>query len=150
MDLEHSRADAPPAPISHRSDRRKNPRFGMNFAVLLRTIGDPWMSSQTVNLSTAGAAISTDRPFLLNTPVEYVLTFPPELTKASEPLLVRFFGMVLRCERGDETSGTFRIAVRSTAHRYLSHEEAAGFDAIAHNLPWQASSMEKAESIHEP
>ncbi len=116
----------------------------------MRTIGDPWMSSQTLNLSATGAAISTDRPFLLNTPVEYVLTFPPDLTKASQPLLVRFFGMVLRCEPGDEGNGTFRIAVRRTAHRYLSPEEAAGFDAIANSLSWSNPSTEKATPVNIP
>jgi hypothetical protein len=104
----------------------------MTFSVLLRTIGDPWMSSQTANLSATGAFIFTDRPFLLNTPIEYVLTFPPDLTKASQPLFVRFFGMVLRCERGE--GDQFGIAIRNTAHRYLTHEEAAGFERNAHQV----------------
>jgi hypothetical protein len=128
MQPDLSRLEAGLGPISRDGARRKNARFGMTFSVLLRTIGDPWMSSQTANLSATGAFIFTDRPFLLNTPIEYVLTFPPDLTKASQPLFVRFFGMVLRCERGE--GDQFGIAVRNTAHRYLTREEAAGFDAM--------------------
>ncbi|HEY4931171.1 MAG TPA: hypothetical protein VII23_06340, partial [Terriglobales bacterium] len=88
-----------------------------------------------------GAFFVTDRPFLLNTPMEYVLTFPPDLTKAPEPLRVRFFAMVLRCERVQESQDTFGIAVRNTAHRYLAHEEAVNFSVIEEQL---------AKAMHTP
>ena len=111
-------------------ERRKNPRFDMHFPVFLRALGDPWTVTETADVSAAGAFFVTDRPFLLNIPIEYVLTFPPDLTKAPQPLRVRFFGMVLRCERIRDNNVAFGIAVRNTAHRYLSREEAAGFDAM--------------------
>ena len=69
------------------------------FSAFVRALGDPWSFSETSDVSATGAFFVTERPFLLNTPVEYVLTFPPDLTKAAQPLRVRFFGMVLRCER---------------------------------------------------
>src|SRR5215471_3156758 len=83
---------------SYPGERRKNHRFGMHFPVLLRCLGEPWTTTETADVSAMGASFLTDRPFLLNAPVEYVLTFPPELTKASQRLRVRFFGTVLRCE----------------------------------------------------
>ena len=114
-------------------ERRKNPRFDMHFTANLRVVGDPWTRSETAEVSATGASFVADRPFLLNTPVEYVLTLPPELTKAQRFIRVRFYGSVLRCERITNGNGTFAIAVRNTAHRYLSPDEAAVFDAMDTN-----------------
>jgi hypothetical protein len=115
-------------------ERRKNPRFDMHFPVFLRALGDSWTLSQTADVSAAGAFFVTEKPFLLNTPIEYVLTFPPELTKAAQPLRVRFFGAVLRCERVPDGGGNFGVAVRNTAHRYLTREEASSFDTLEQKL----------------
>ena len=115
-------------------ERRKHQRFEMHFSVFLRGLREPWTVSETADVSTDGAFFVTDRPFLLNTPMEYVLTFPPDLTKAPEPLRVRFFATVLRCERVTESQDAFGIAVRNTAHRYLTPEEAANFSVIEEQL----------------
>jgi len=120
----HARAD----------ERRKNPRFEMRFSVFLRALGGPWTLSETAEVSATGASFVTNRPFLLNTPVEYVLNLPTELTKAQRPLWVRFFGSVLRCERIANGNGALAVAVRNTTHRYLSPDEAAVFDALAQKL----------------
>jgi len=115
-------------------ERRKHLRFDMHFPVFLRALGDSWTVSETADVSRTGAFFVTDRPFLLNTPIEYLLTFPPDLTKAPQPLRVRFFGMVLRCERVPDSSKAFGIAVRNTAHRYLTRDESASFDEVAQAL----------------
>jgi PilZ domain len=120
--------------VSPFGERRKHARFAMHFRIILRALGEPWTSSQTGDVSAAGVFFFSDRPFLLNAPIEYVLIFPQELTKAARPLLVRFFGMVLRCERAADGGGLYGIAVRNTAHRYLTGAEAAGFMAIQHTL----------------
>jgi hypothetical protein len=119
---------------SRSGERRKNTRFDMHFPVFLRVLGDPWTMTETGDVSASGAFFVTDRPFLLNTPIEYVLTFPQELTKAQRPLRVRFYGSVLRCERVTAGSGRFRVAVRNTAHRYLTADESLGFDALEQRL----------------
>ena len=119
------------------NERRKNTRFEMRFPVFLRALGDPWTLSETSDVSAAGAMFITDRPFLLNTPIEYVLTFPQELTKATHPIRVRFYGSVLRCERISGGDGAFSVAVRNTAHRYLVGDEAASFDAL--DQKWNAA-----------
>jgi PilZ domain len=127
----HSLADEELSELPLQSgERRKNRRFDMHFPVFLRALGDSWVASETADVSATGALFVIDRPFLLNTPIEYVLTFPPDLTKAPQPLRVRFFGKVLRCERVPDNSKAYGIAVRNTAHRYLSREESASFDAI--------------------
>ena len=93
------------------------------------------MVTETSEVSARGASFITDRPFLLNTPVEYVLTFPPDLTKANQPLHMRCYGSVLRCERIQHGEGiAFSVAVRNTAHHYLTPEESATSDAIADEL----------------
>jgi hypothetical protein len=120
-------------------ERRKNARFDMHFPVLLRALGESWVTTETADVSTTGAMFVTQRPFLLNAPVEYVLSFPPELTKASRTLLVRFFGAVLRCEHVPDGSGHYGVAVRNSGHRYLTREEAAGLDAIASKPPQPAT-----------
>jgi len=113
----------------------------MHFTAFFRALGDPWSATQTADVSAAGAFFITDRPFLLNTPVEYVLTFPPDLTKAAQPLRVRFFCMVLRCERSHEGTGMFGIAVRNTAHRYLTRDESANFEAMEQRLQPSSASL---------
>lgn len=125
-----------PSNLSFRSgERRKGPRFDMHVPVFLHGLGDPWTVSHTADVSAAGASFVTDRPFLLNTAIEYVLTFPPDLTKAAQPLRVRFFGMVLRCERAPEGQGAYRIAVHNTSHRYLTREEGASYDKLEQKVP---------------
>jgi hypothetical protein len=119
---------------SRSGERRKNPRFDMHFSVFLRVLGDPWTVTETADVSATGAFLITDRPFLLNTPIEYILTFPQELTKAHRPLRVRFFGSVLRCERLSGGTGEFGVAVRNTAHRYLTPDESLGFEALEQRL----------------
>jgi PilZ domain-containing protein len=115
---------------SRAGERRKNPRFDIHFRANLRVFGNPWTRSETTEISATGASFITNRPFLLSTPVEYVLTLPPELTKAARNIRVRFYASVLRCERVTSGEGTFAVAVRNTGHRYLSPEEAAVFDEL--------------------
>jgi PilZ domain len=126
-------------------ERRKSPRFDMHFSAFVRALGDPWSVSETTGVSAAGSSFVTDRPFLLNAPVEYVLTFPPDLTKAAQPLRVRFFGTVIRCERSAEGRGTFGIAVHNTAHRYLTQQEGADFEAMERRLQPNTNSTVSSE-----
>jgi len=126
------------------TERRKNTRFVMRFPVFVRALGDPWTLSETTDISVSGAMFITDRPFLLNTPIEYVLTFPPELTKATHSVRVRFYSSVLRCERIVGGNGVFSVAVRNTAHRYLTGEEASAFDAL--DEKWSAAARRAEHS----
>ena len=106
----------------------------MRFPVFLRALGDAWSFSQTADVSVTGAFIVADRPYLQNTPIEYVLTFPPDLTKALQPLRVRFYASVIRCERISGGEEAFGLAVRNMAHRYLTRDEAASFDTMEQDL----------------
>ena len=134
MQLNSQAKEEPSGLGSHPSERRKHPRFGMHVPVFLRGLGEAWMVSETGDVSAAGAFFVSDRRFPLNTPLEYVLTFPPDLTKAAEPLRVRVFGTVIRCARMPESQDSFGIAVLKTGHRYLSHAESSGFSAMDEQL----------------
>ncbi len=123
--------------------RRKHPRFDMRFSVFLRALGEPWTWTETGNLSASGAFFITARAFPVRTPVEYILTFPPELTKAPRYLRMRFFASVIRCERIPGGNGAFGVAVRNTAHRYLTGEEAAAFDTLDEELARPAGAVEE-------
>jgi|SRR5580700_1780816 hypothetical protein len=68
--------------------------------------------AETSNVSATGAFLVADRPLLVSAPVEYVLTFPPDLTKVPNLLRVRFFGKVLRCERIPVNNSAFGIGGR--------------------------------------
>lgn len=141
-----------PVPIglqARAGERRKHPRFDMRFSVFLRAFGDRWAFSETADVSAAGAFIVTERPYLLNTPVEYVLTFPPDLTRALKPLRVRFYASVMRCERIPGGNGAFGLAVRNTAHRYLTDAEAAPFDSLEQDLSSTDSGVTNPTD-HEP
>jgi hypothetical protein len=116
------------------TERRKNRRFPINVFVLLRGHGDTWTFGETTDVGTRGSSFVCDRPMLLNTLIEYVLTLPADLTKASPPLRVRFVGTVVRCERASGEGRAFGIAVCSSEHHYLRGEEALRFDAIEQSL----------------
>lgn len=88
----------------------------------------------TADVSATGVSFVGERPFLLGAPVEYVLTFPPDLTKAPRPLRMRCLGVVLRCHQTGDGKGAFGVAVRSTSHRYLTRDETDTFDAIEQDL----------------
>jgi hypothetical protein len=77
----------------------------------------------------------TERPSLLSAPVEFALSVLPELTKATQPLLVRLFGTVMRCERVPDGDELYGVAVRNSGHCYLSPAETAGFQAGASKPP---------------
>jgi PilZ domain len=125
---------------SQLGERRKNARFAMHFPVFVRALGEPWTRTETADISAAGAFFICDRQFLINATIEYVMIFPQELTKAARPLLVRFFGAVIRAEQVAKSGGLCGVAVRNTGHRYLTHEESVSFTAMQPALSSAASS----------
>ena len=127
------RSDSP----SRSHERRKSRRFNMRLSVLLRPKDDSWAVGETVDVSASGTLFVTNRPVLVGAAIEYVLTFPPNLTNTPQPLQVRFFGEVFRCERVPEHSEAFAVAVRNKGHhslKCLSSEQSASYLAIEQQL----------------
>ncbi len=97
-------------------------------------MGDGWVYAETVDISAAGAFFVTKRQFSPHALIEYVLTFPSELTKAPRNLRMRFSASVVRCERIPGESGAYGVAVRHNTHRYLTSEEVSYFDSLDKSL----------------
>ncbi len=118
--------------LSHSGERRQKPRFAMHCSIFLRTsaASDQWILSETANVSVIGAYFATDVELPRDESVEYVLTFPPELTHAPSPWRVRFYGSVVRVEPPTAGQGTYGVAVHTRKRRYLSSEESAKFCSL--------------------
>jgi hypothetical protein len=114
---------------SREGERRRKPRFAMHCSIFLRTLGasGEWIRSETANVSTVGAYFASKVELPRDRSVEYVLTFPPELTHAPAPWRVRFYGSVVRVEAQTAGQGTYGVAVYTTKHHYLSPEESEAF-----------------------
>lgn len=104
----------------------------MHFSIFLRApcADGQWISSETANVSAVSAYFSSQVELPADGSVEYVLTFPPELTHAAAPWRVRFYGSVVRVERQTAGQDTYGVAVHTTKHRYLSPEESEGFCSL--------------------
>jgi hypothetical protein len=81
-----------------------------------------WLPGQLSMLASAKAMTSTLSGLI------------PELPKAKQPLIHRFYGTVLRCEQGREGDFSFGIALQGFECRYLPKEEAARLAARFANL----------------
>ena len=64
----------------------KDPRFDVHLPVLLRTLEEPWITTETADVGATGAMFLTERPFLLNAPVEYVLSYGAIMQSAARLL----------------------------------------------------------------
>jgi hypothetical protein len=117
-------------PTSRPTDRRTRLRFDMNLPVLLRTFAQPWKAGELTNIGTKGAFVLINDPLLLKVPVECMVRLPPVLTKAKQPLMIRFVGTVVRCEARQEGDFSFGAAFESRNYKYLPVEDAARFDVL--------------------
>ena len=114
----------------------------MHCSILLHPhASDRRILGETVNVSAGGAYFASKVALPPDEPVEYVLTFPPELTHAPAPWRVRFYGSVVRVETKSVEEGTYGVALQTTKHRYLSPEEPDGFCSLE---PYQANSRKAA------
>lgn len=102
----------------------------MSLPVLLRALGDSWKAGELKNVCAQGGLILTHNPLPLNADAECVLRLPPKLTKANQPLMIRFLGTIVRCDHLHEANYAFRIALQSRGYSYLPNEEAAKFGAM--------------------
>ena len=104
----------------------------MHCSIFLRApdFSDQWIQGETANVSAVGAYFASKVKLPQDESVEYVLTFPPELTHAPNSWGVRFYGSVVRVESPTGANGSYGVAVHTSKHRYLSAEEFAGFCSL--------------------
>ena len=122
-------SDDPLSPDLSHGERRRNLRFPLHCSIFLRDpdASDHWIVTETANVSAVGAFFESDVEFTRDGSVEYVLTFPPEWTRAAAPWGVRFHGNVVRVESHPAAYG---VAVRVHKRCYLSAEECNGFRGL--------------------
>lgn len=89
-----------------------------------------WILGKTANVSVLGAYFASKVELPREQSVEYVLTFPPELTHAPSTWGVRFYGSVVRVEPHTGATDEYGVALNTSKHRYLSPEESAGFSSM--------------------
>lgn len=73
---------------------------------------------------------SRREPFLLDTYVEWAFRPPPRLRGTEQPLVLQFFGAVLRCGVVNKENLSYGIASESLKSKYLPKEQAAKLDAL--------------------
>ena len=109
------------APTEKRSHRR--------FPLVLETrlkgpeLGPETISSETLDVSAGGVCLRTARPLAVGDPVQFLLRFGTELTMTTPPLLVRFWGTVVRTSPSSELIGFSQtIAVRIDRYEFGASE----------------------------
>jgi hypothetical protein len=113
------KVDAPLSPDFN--ERRKNLRFHMQFvaAVWVPRLGKDWLPCKTISVGIRGATLETTVALAVESCVDYIVTFPSELTHAATPLRVRFHGRVLRVEPSAEGIESYRVAVHTENYKFV-------------------------------
>ncbi len=97
-------------------------RFSMQLPVQVKT---PAAGAETIavtkDVSARGVYIYLDSEIVENTPIEFTLTLPPEITM-TQSIRVHCKGKVVRVER--EKPGKIGIAAMIDHYQFLENEEA--------------------------
>jgi hypothetical protein len=81
------------------------------------------IDSETLDVSASGVLFRVKRSLPLGEDVEFLLRFGPDLTMTSPPLLVRFWGKVVREEnRSDSPGFDHTVAVQIRRYEFSSAE----------------------------
>jgi hypothetical protein len=138
MSLESPQPTTNDATSAALSERRKNARFGLQFDAILwsPSAGSEWLPSQTIEVGLGGSSLQTRVALPEDSQIEYVVTFPSELTHANQLLRVKFIGQVVRVEPKAEDAGCYLVAVHNTNYKYLRGDNVAlGHDVNSSSEP---------------
>lgn len=107
--------------LSLPDERRKNLRFGLHFsgAIWTPTLGKNWLPCKTLSVGIRGSSLETSVALPVESRIDYIVTFPSELTHAMDPLRVRFCGQVLRVDAIGENQEGYRVAVSNLNYKFL-------------------------------
>ena len=102
-------ADAP-------QDKRSTRRFALRLpvSVTYSENGEQLKSAQTRDVSARGISFFVDAPIAKDSPIEFTLTLPPEIT-LTESIKVRCKGRVVRI---DDPSANGKMAVAAVIDEY--------------------------------
>ncbi len=114
------------------SEKRAIRRFALQLPVTITGhSGESVLASaESRDVSSHGICFLCDAEMEANSPIEFILTLPSEITM-TEPLSVRCIGKVLRVER--QQSRNFSVAAAITHYEFLSDCEEEATSHLAHS-----------------
>ncbi|HEU5401864.1 MAG TPA: PilZ domain-containing protein [Terriglobales bacterium] len=112
------------SPMIAQTEKRAHRRFPLSLTTQLQ---GSWptrqdIDSETLDVSAGGVLFRVKRELSIGEEVEFLLRFGPDLTMTSPPLLVRFWGKVVRADRGDLPGYDHTIAVEIRRYEFGSAE----------------------------
>lgn len=106
-------------------EKRAIRRFPLHLPVQLAGSALPAQPgpAETNDVSSHGVSFSSDVPLAIDTPIEFTLTLPTEVTM-TEPIRVKCHGKVVRV--ADQTNGTFTVAAAIEGYEFEAEGKPAG------------------------
>lgn len=107
------------------TEKRAHRRFPLVLTTRLKgpELGPETINSETLDVSAGGVLFRTARALSVGDPVQFLLTFGTELTMTTPPLMVRFWGTVVRSSPSSELVGFSQtIAVRIDRYEFGAAE----------------------------
>ena len=107
------------------TEKRAHRRFPLSLTTQLR---GSWpnlqnIDSETLDVSAGGVLFRAKHSLPLGEDVEFLLRFGPDLTMTSPPLLVRFWGKVVRAQdRSDLPGYDHTLAIQIRRYEFSSAE----------------------------
>jgi PilZ domain len=100
------------SPLMTQTEKRAHRRFPLSLTTQLQ---GSWpalqnIDSETLDVSAGGVLFRVNRPLSVGEEVEFLLRFGPDLTMTSPPLLVRFWGKVVRTQERPDIPGYSQTA----------------------------------------
>ena len=101
-------------------EKRSMRRFSLDLPISVKFLdnGKRELSGHTRDVSSRGVFMFLETEIAVGAPIEFVMTFPPEIT-LSEPIRVRCTGRVLRVDKAGQEQG---IAVAIDKYDFVSEE----------------------------
>ncbi len=103
------------------TEKRSHRRFPLVLETRLKgpELGPETINSETLDVSAGGVLFRTARALSVGDPVQFLLRFGTELTMTTPPLLVRFWGTVVRSAPSSDLIGFSQIiAVRIDRYEF--------------------------------
>ncbi len=107
------------------NEKRAHRRFPLSLTTYLQ---GAWptpqnIESETLDVSASGVLFRAKRALPIGEDVEFLLRFGPDLTMTTPPLLVRFWGKVVRAEdRSDLPGYDHTVAIQIRRYEFSSAE----------------------------
>lgn len=113
------------SPMTAPTEKRAHRRFPLSLTTQLQGSwpGPQNIDSETLDVSASGVLFRVKRALTIGEEVEFFLRFGPDLTMTTPPLLIRFWGKVVRAEdRPDLPGCDHTVAIQIRRYEFSSAE----------------------------